>query len=261
MEFLYIVVLLLVLSSLYLFYKTRNLKDKSDKYSNIENFETDIITAVESKYKHNIDALRNFAGITNNILTEDSFIMPASKIYMKESYITGDLEIEEDLIVNGNINFTLKNMNTFDIFPKYIILNWNTNIIPAGWALCNGLKYSLDSDGIAVVDDSQNGIQTPDLRGRIILGYGSGTGLTERLVGATGGEESHTLTTAEMPRHDHEYAGFIKGNIEDPGWFGSKYEVYWDNVNPGQEKTQYTGGNVPHENMPPFYVLNYIIKL
>lgn len=56
--------------------------------------------------------------------------------------------------------------------------------IPTGWLLCNG---------------SNN---TPDLRDRFIVGAGSSYS-----VGNTGGEATHTLTIAEMPRHKHAFTG------------------------------------------------------
>ena len=56
--------------------------------------------------------------------------------------------------------------------------------IPSGWLLCNG----------------SNG--TPDLRDRFIVGTGGSYG-----VGFTGGEVTHTLTIAEMPRHNHTFTG------------------------------------------------------
>jgi microcystin-dependent protein len=41
------------------------------------------------------------------------------------------------------------------------------------------------------------------MRGRVNIGAGTGAGLTARTLGATGGTETHTLTTAEMPTHTH----------------------------------------------------------
>lgn len=47
----------------------------------------------------------------------------------------------------------------------------------------------------------------PDLRGRTSIGAGQGAGLTNRTLAGTGGEETHTLTTSEMPTHNHDFTG------------------------------------------------------
>lgn len=66
--------------------------------------------------------------------------------------------------------------------PTGVITMWSgsTSAIPSGWALCNG----------------SNG--TPDLRDRFIVGAGS-----SYAVGDTGGANSVTLTSAQMPAHNH----------------------------------------------------------
>jgi microcystin-dependent protein len=70
---------------------------------------------------------------------------------------------------------------TYDLVPRGTIVAFSNNYsIPNGWAECNG----------------NNG--TPDLRNRFILGRGSG-----RIYGEIGGEETHVLTTDEMPSHSH----------------------------------------------------------
>ena len=56
-----------------------------------------------------------------------------------------------------------------------------------------------------MVQDDDEHFNLPDMRGRVALGYGSGIGLTVRNMGDDGGEETHTLTTAEMPTHNHGY--------------------------------------------------------
>src|SRR5262249_16681510 len=47
----------------------------------------------------------------------------------------------------------------------------------------------------------------PDLRSRVVVGVGSGPGLSTYAEGDTGGEETHTLTTAEIASHAHVDAG------------------------------------------------------
>ena len=43
----------------------------------------------------------------------------------------------------------------------------------------------------------------PDLRGRTPVHYGDGPGLDNRRQGARGGLNTHTLSTTEMPSHNH----------------------------------------------------------
>ncbi len=95
-------------------------------------------------------------------------------------------------------------------------------------------------------------ITLPDARGRAVIGSGTGSGLTARTHGATGGAETHTLTITEMPSHAHSYgtfsfalAGSNAANIP---------------VNAANGTTAYTGGNGAHNNMQPWLALNYIIK-
>lgn len=87
------------------------------------------------------------------------------------------------------------------------------------------------------------------IQDRFLLASGSSYSL-----GATGGEKEHTLTISEMPSHDHrqrfnntygsEYGGFAATE--------SKYNSnYWWCIN-----TAPTGGGQPHNNMPPYLVVN-----
>ena len=159
---------------------------------------------------------------------------------------------------------TTLNSAVQSVVVKGMILMWSGPVdqIPGGWALCDGNN------------------NTPDLRGRFVLGNGQGTGLTNRRIHNTGGVEKYQLTLNEMPSHSHD--------INDPGhyhnWSASRQEAGTDDKNNTSElskgdtgagdtirkdtntvttnitiKSQ--GGNQAHENMPPFYVLAYIIKL
>ncbi|NBW04257.1 MAG: hypothetical protein EBR87_11225, partial [Cytophagia bacterium] len=116
---------------------------------------------------------------------------------------------------------------------------WNGAAAPAGWALCDG----------------NNG--TPNLSGRFILGSGAESGLTARTLGQSGGAESVTLTEAQMPSHTHNYA--LVNAPWPPGDMGSRSQNVWRGAETAA--TTPTGGNQPHNNMPPFYVLTYIMKL
>lgn len=122
--------------------------------------------------------------------------------------------------------------------PVGTIVIWSgtADNIPTGWQLCDGT----------------NG--TPDLRDKFVLGAG-----TAHSAGETGGEEEVTLTVNQMPSHGHSLsnsygAGNINGNAYN---FANKYQ----RVQADRTSIASAGGNQPHNNMPPYYTLCYIMKL
>lgn len=84
------------------------------------------------------------------------------------------------------------------------------NYNPENWILCNGQSMSVQQYqalysliGVTYGGDGVNTFNVPDMRGRLPVGQGQGTGLTNRVIGQTGGEENHTVVEAEMPAHTH----------------------------------------------------------
>jgi len=88
---------------------------------------------------------------------------------------------------------------------------------------------------------------------RFILGAGGGYTL-----GSTGGEFTHTLTIDEMPKHNHgiqdsgDSGGSTDGQLTDSTSLSPQSDII---------KTSFTGGNQPHNNMPPYIVLRACKKL
>jgi hypothetical protein len=121
------------------------------------------------------------------------------------------------------------------ILPRGIIVIWNGSQPPNGWVLCNG------SDG------------TPDLTGKFILGHNPNN--SNYPLGKTGGAETHTLTIDEMPTHNHNVSGAVAWGGSGPGYSGGGNKI------DGSISVSQTGGGKPHNNMPPYYVLAYIMKL
>lgn len=103
-----------------------------------------------------------------------------------------------------------------NIFITGEIRAFGSSAVPTGFLACDGASY-LRTDypdlftAIGTTWGSADGthFNVPDLRGKSILGSGTGAGLTVRSVGQTGGEETHVLITAELPSHSH--------GVTDPG--------------------------------------------
>jgi microcystin-dependent protein len=95
----------------------------------------------------------------------------------------------------------------------------------------------------------------PDLRGRVPVGLGTGSGLTARVLGVKGGEEAHSLTEAENGPHSHGHnlhtVNYGIGNGTH-GWVSGAYGF-------GMTISS-AGSGTAHNTMPPYLVMNYIIK-
>jgi len=86
------------------------------------------------------------------------------------------------------------------------------NFAPSGWAFCDGQLISIAQNtalfsilGTTFGGNGQTTFGLPDLEGRLAMGFGQGTGLTDRLMGEMPGTEAVTLTLDQMPGHTHTY--------------------------------------------------------
>jgi len=181
--------------------------------------------------------IENFGDITTNSNIDDNnSINLLSKIAKDLQTPPGGLRILGNLTVNGS----------FNLLPRGIITAWNSTIIPSGWALCDGL----------------NG--TPDLRGKFILSTGQATGMTNRTLNDTGGVETVALTMEQIPSHTHKFKSlnqvFVNSGRDLATTTTSNTVEFRDvQTEPSTGTTATTTGE-PHDNMPPFFVLTYIMK-
>jgi microcystin-dependent protein len=106
----------------------------------------------------------------------------------------------------------------------------------------------------------------PDLRGRTVIGSGNGSGLSNRNIGDNGGEETHQLVTSEIPSHSHSDLGHshsIPLVVGLPAQAGVGFSanqtipIITDSTGLGFANISSTGGDGTHQNMQPFYSLNY----
>jgi microcystin-dependent protein len=108
----------------------------------------------------------------------------------------------------------------------------------------------------------------PDLRGRSIFGRDNMGGTdANRLQSATsdgdvlgveGGAETHTLTAAEIPAHTHTYDDSTPTSANTRGTGASA--TMTGSTLTGRTTAANIGGGGAHNNMPPFFVLNWIIR-
>lgn len=92
----------------------------------------------------------------------------------------------------------------------------------------------------------------PDLRGRTVIGTGASPVLSDYDIGDVGGEEEHQLSESELASHAHSIGETITTLVLEPGEVPALTPVP---IIPAY--TGSTGGDSPHNNMQPYYALNY----
>jgi microcystin-dependent protein len=141
-----------------------------------------------------------------------------------------------------------------------VIVVFATQGPPYGVLECDGSSYDrIDYPALyaaldAIYQIDADTFSVPDLRGRTVIGVGAGSGLTARAIADTGGEETHQLTEAELPSHTHQWTD--PGLILVTGGIDPLSAALADPGNPFSSVGN-TGGDEPHENMPPFHALRY----
>lgn len=158
------------------------------------------------------------------------------------------------------------------------------NFAPVGWALCDGSLLAIsDNDvlysliGTTYGGDGQQTFAVPSLQGRVVVGQGvSGQG-TDYPVGMAGGKETVTLTTLQMPVHEHPIFNInvnaVTGGAAQTSpvgaYFGDQGASAYATSSSGQTLNAGTvtgqstpsGTGQPHSNIQPVLALNYIIAL
>lgn len=167
------------------------------------------------------------------------------------------------------------------LIPTGSVVQFSGTSAPTGWAICAGGELAIASYGdlYAILGTTYGALtngsgssgtthfRLPDLRGRVAVGAGTGSGLTARSLGSASGSETHLLTAAEsgLPAHSHSAvysfhqaadtatgtaSGMFNPNISTAN---ASYPVTVNNNDPASAASA-------HNNMQPFVVLNYIIK-
>lgn len=150
------------------------------------------------------------------------------------------------------------------------------NYAPKGWAMCNGQLLPINQNqalfsllGTTYGGNGQTNFALPDLRGKVPNHFGDGL-----VLGQTGGEMAHTVTTSEMAAHTHTlFSNLAVVSPDTNATQGVPTGNYWANSGKSTYSTSQpnsimgpsavtnVGGSQPHNNMQPYTVLNFCIAL
>lgn len=151
---------------------------------------------------------------------------------------------------------------------------------PQDFMLCNGAQLSIAQYtalysliGVAFGGNGSTNFNIPDMRGRVPVGQGQGTGLTARTQAATGGTETVSLSVADIPNHTHTmvavtnsannqspagaYLGALTGGDSQ---FAPNTTAAGAQLRPmSASVVGYTGNSTPHNNVMPSLPISFMI--
>ena len=143
------------------------------------------------------------------------------------------------------------------------------NFAPAGWMTCDGQILAISEYdtlfnliGTTYGGDGQSTFALPNLSGRIAVHQGNGN-----VIGQMAGTENVSLILHQIPNHRH-----VLNAQTTTGQHGGPTDCVWADSSLEQFSTaaatttmaanmNNTGGDQPHNNMPTFLVVNFIISL
>jgi microcystin-dependent protein len=153
------------------------------------------------------------------------------------------------------------------------------NFAPTGWAMCDGQLLPISQNtalfsllGTFYGGDGKSTFALPNLQGSVAIHQGQGQGLSQYDLGQTGGAPTTTLLTSEIPVHTHQG----RASVDDAQFQAPAPDRELATSNPGfayqsddatnlvsthPQKLGVTGGGLPHNNMQPSLVMNFIIAL
>ena len=185
-----------------------------------------------------------------------------------------NIQATNDLHVDNNLNVA----GAVDFLPKGVIVAWHGTEVPKGWALCNGendtpdlrgrfIRMNNDDEdfeipwGIDLVNKdlnnpwkNQTGNNINDHRGTIF----------KHSVGEYGGTDHIWLDITQIPAHSHRISDLAKDGHPDGAFDCCKH--YWRTASFGGHPdnghmTDIAGSSHGHNNIPPYYVLAFIMRL
>lgn len=170
------------------------------------------------------------------------------------------------------------------------------NFCPLYWVEADGRLLSISQHtalyslmGTAYGGDGVTNFALPDLRGRVAVGVGTGSGLTPVELGEMDGQETTTLNLSQLPSHNHTattqvtlHASNASADSDDPSGrvlaegdsIGSKERIETDMYSSGPANVEMqagavsasttignTGGSQPFSVLDPYLGLRYCIAI
>lgn len=150
-----------------------------------------------------------------------------------------------------------------------IILSASGNV-PSGFLACDGSAVSRTTYAALFaeigtnygVGDGSTTFNLPDLRGRAPIGVGQGSGLSNRALGDSVGNETHTLTTAQLPVHNHRLDNSYGADLWRADGSNTGNVIPVTNVSNtvfSRLTTENTGSGSSHNNMQPSLTTSFFI--
>jgi microcystin-dependent protein len=180
----------------------------------------------------------------NNAILLAEVYVPAADTAISDSQITSQIIIREDSTPTGAIT------------------GFGGTTAPTGYLMCDGTAvsraayadlFSVISTGYGVGDGTTT-FNVPDMQGNVAVGIGA-SGITS--LGDTGGEQTHTLITSEMPAHTHtDTLDLYALEVGAGRAFGTSGSAQGTSAITSDS----TGGDGAHQNMMPYVGVNFIIK-
>jgi len=154
------------------------------------------------------------------------------------------------------------------------------NFAPGGYADCSGQLLPIAQNtalfsilGTTYGGDGRTTVGLPNMEGRMPLHDGRGPGLTPHNLGQRGGTETETLSQNQIDSHNHDLLAMGSdgtttkpmGNMLAQGLSSNYHNIYGAPSNPLTDMhasaLKNTGGNQPHDNMPPYLSIKCLIAL